>query len=175
MDANPLLYEAVWAIEIVDPLTRLLKIGDGINHWQTLPYVDSTYIKGLTRKLAELSREDAGLDDSLQALQEALAQEAAARVQGDNALQGSIIVQVQNEAALRSRADNALRLSLEEQLQREQEKRESLQMIVGQLLEFIREQLGPFEPVKFITHDGRNLVTHDGKYFVTQFDMNRII
>jgi hypothetical protein len=175
MSANPLLYEAVWAIEIEPSGRRLLKIGDGEHYWQALPYVDENYIKGLPEKLAELARQVGSLAGAAQALQEALAQEAAARAQGDSALQGSISAQVQNEAALRSQADDGLRLSMEAQLQSERTARESLQMLLGHLLEFVREQLGPFEPVKYITHNGLNLVTHDEKYLVTQFDINQII
>jgi hypothetical protein len=174
MSANPLLFEAVWGIEIEPSGRRLLKIGDGIHYWQALPYVDETYIKGLPEKLAELSVEESGLVNSVQALQEALAAERVARANGDDALQVSIGAQVQNEATLRFQADNGLRLSTEAQLQEERAVRESLQVLTGQMLEFIREQMGPFEPVELITDNGFNLVTCDGKTIVTQFDINHI-
>jgi aldehyde:ferredoxin oxidoreductase len=175
MNANPLLYEAVWGIEITESGTRLLKIGDGTHYWQTLPYVDATSIKGLPEKLAELAAQGDSLADSVQGLQEALAQETAARIKGDDTLHAYINAQMQNEAALRAGADNNLRLSMEALIQIERSARESLQVLVGQLLEFIREQLGPFESVALITDNGFNVATHNGKTVVTLLDINHII
>jgi hypothetical protein len=197
MSANPLLYEAVWGIEAEPSGRRLLKIGDGIHYWQELPYVDETYIKGLPEKLTGLIQQGDSLvnavraleealeaervarangDDTLQvSMREALTAENEARVKGDNALQVSIGVQVQSEATLRIQADNTLRLWAETELQKEWAARESLQVLTGQLLEFIREQMGPFDPVELFTGNGFNVATYDGKTIVTLLDINHII
>jgi hypothetical protein len=175
MSANPLLLEAVWGIEVEPSGRRLLKIGDGTHYWQTLPYVDETYIKGLPEKLTPLAQQGDGLVNAVQTLEEALTAENEARVKGDNALQVSIGAQVQNEATLRLQADNSLRLSMEAQIQTEQTARESLQVLVGQLLEFIREQMGPFDPVELFTDNGFNVATYDGKTIVTLLDINHIL
>jgi hypothetical protein len=175
MNANPLLYEAVWGIEITESGARLLKIGDGAHYWQALPYVDATSIKGLPEKLAELSEGKDGFASSVQDLQDALAREAAERIQGDNTLHACIEARMQNEAALRVSADDNLRLATEALIQIERSARESLQVLVGQLLEFIREQLGPFESVALVTDNGFKLATHNGKTVVTLLDINHII
>jgi hypothetical protein len=175
MSANPLLYEAVWAIEIEPSGRRLLKIGDGLHYWQELPYVDETWIKGLPEKLATLAQQGSSLVNAVQTLQDALAAEGAARIKGDNALQVAIGAQVQSEAALRLQADNGLRLWAEAELQRERAARESLQTLTGQLLEFIREQMGPFDPIELLTDNGFNLATYNGKTIVTLLDINHIV
>jgi hypothetical protein len=175
MSANPLLYEAVLAIEIEPSGRRLLKIGDGLHYWQALPYVDETWIKGLPEKLAGLASQSFAMAEAVDALREAVAKESAARAKGDDTLQVSIGVQVQNEAALRLQADNSLLLWAEAELQRERAARESLQTLTGQMLEFIREQMGPFDPVALLTDDGFNVATFDGKTVVTLLDINHII
>jgi hypothetical protein len=150
MSANPLLYEAVWAIEIEPSGRRLLKIGDGLHHWQALPYVDMTYIKGLPEILAEL--DPSSLGPAVQDLQEALAAERTERLEGDD----------------------ALRLWTETELQQERAAREDLQILVGQLIEFIREQMGPFDPVQLLTDNGFNVATYNGKIIVTLLDINQM-
>jgi hypothetical protein len=165
----------VWGIEIELSGNRLLKIGDGKHYWQDLPYVDETYIKGLSEKLAALAQQGDGLVNAVQSLEEALAAESAARIQNDNALQVSIGDQVQSEATLRLQGDTSLRLLTEAELQTERTARESLQFLVGQLLEFIREQMGPFAPIELLTDNGFNVATYGGKTIVTLLDINHII
>jgi hypothetical protein len=174
MNANPVLFEAVWAFEVTPDGRRLMKVGDGVRPWQTLPYINADNIHGLSETLAELAGGESNIASAVQALQEALAQETTARAQGDDANHAYASAQVQAETALRIQGDNEERLRAEEQLQAEQAARQSLQAIVGQILEFVREQLGPFEPVKLVTQNGFNLVTQDGKSIVTLLDINQI-
>jgi hypothetical protein len=51
---NPLLYKAVWGIEETQDGKRFLKLGDGVRHWNELPYVDKYMIKGLPEELAHI-------------------------------------------------------------------------------------------------------------------------
>jgi hypothetical protein len=157
MAANPLLYDAVWAIEVEPSGRRLLKIGDGERRWQALPYFDASYIKGLPERLAAAEAHAASL-------QETLAQEITARTQGDL-----------KEESLRMKGDDDLLTWANAQIQEERTARISLQQLVGQLEEYVREQLGPYNPIELITDDGFEIVTQDGKSIVTDLDLETLV
>ena len=158
MSANPLLYEAVWGIEIESSGRRLLKLGDGTHYWQDLPYVDAAYIKGLPEQIVEFALQIGSLASSGQELKAALSQEIAAR-KSLQTLVDSLVSSGQE---------------MEKALSQEIAARESLQRLVGQLLEFVREQMGPFQSVALITDNGFNVATHNGKTLVTLLDINHI-
>jgi hypothetical protein len=58
-DENPVLYDAVIGIEVAAGGRRLLKIGNGEDPWQLLPYVSAGNIKGLPENLEALAEAEA--------------------------------------------------------------------------------------------------------------------
>ncbi|MDR0403701.1 MAG: hypothetical protein LBH35_08960, partial [Treponema sp.] len=98
--ANPMLYDGVLGIEVTHDGKRLIKLGapdpdnPGLTlRWNNLPYVDKSYIKGLTEELDAI--ENGAVD-----LQQNIDNEAGARQQADNGLQQNI----DNEADARNAA-----------------------------------------------------------------------
>ncbi|MDR2785289.1 MAG: hypothetical protein LBB83_05185 [Treponema sp.] len=135
--ADPLLYEGVIGIENLPDGGRHLKIGNGQDRWQALPYVDASYLKGLPETLQGI---DAALTGAIQG-------EAAAREQADSA-----------EAAARAAGDAALG----QQLQKVAVKTDENHYAFKYLVQFITARLGPLNPVKMITESGNTLITEAG-------------
>jgi hypothetical protein len=145
---NPLLYDAVWAIEKTVTGKRLLKIGDGIHYWNDLDYVDTSYIKGL--------------DDRLAPLDIAIQNEIRDRIEADNGI-------IQKVTQDRIDADNIIITSLAE----ETAARIELRQLVVMLREFIKDQMGPIDDaIQIVSQDLFYIVSQDNRVIVSADNFN---
>jgi len=95
---NPKLYKAVFGFETTIDGKLFIKLGNGVDRWKSLKYIDAENIKGLPEKLKEIiddlsnrikSLVGDGLEDIpklFQNIEDMLKQETSQRITGDQAL-----------------------------------------------------------------------------------------
>jgi hypothetical protein len=155
---NPRLYKAVLGFEETANGKVWVKLGDGLHNWQALPYIlDVTTIKGLPEALAAFQA----------AVNPALQEEAQTRSQAIN--------QVNQAITLETSERKTDVLSLERSLVKETEARQTLQQIVGTLLEFVRQHVGPIRPSILVSQDGKIIVSQDGKRIISRLALNNLV
>jgi hypothetical protein len=113
---NPRLYKGVAGIEMDGGKPWRLKIGDGVHAWQDLDYLKTENVAGLPEEMRRVIEEavEAAEARAEEVAEEVVAAEAAARTEGDEALQGGIDAEkaarkaaVQGEAGARDSGDQA--------------------------------------------------------------------